>query len=173
MENCTDKLEAFGNYSSSELSGLHCECDSLQGVILENSNMEDSRFVECDFRGANMINTKLSSGDFKFANFKGANLSHSTALSADFRNADFTKAVLIDADLKGADLRNANFTGSDLTGADLHDALLDGAIFDNAIVFKTILDKDYPQSFKDLQILELQRKVEELEAKLSTPEGDT
>lgn len=117
-----------------------------KGVKLNNTV-----FIEADFRKATLFKANFKNSFLLRANFKKAklirraDLSEAVLTQADFREARMTnvrcrKTDLCGADLKNADLREADFREADLIEADLRGADFGGADLSGADLSKVKFD---------------------------------
>ena len=99
-------LEFLNGYDQS-LQGVVLPDTNLSGIdlrdaTLSRSNFSRTVFSDATFTGAKLTDAKLYYAKLEDAKFRGANLSN-----ARLRYADFKGAKLVDADLTGADLECA------------------------------------------------------------------
>ena len=91
------------------LVGVDVSDAFLQGVVLNDEDLDRSNFSSADVRGGSFRDTRLEFANLASANIRGGN----------FQKADLRNATMQDADLQGADLGNADLEGADLSRADL------------------------------------------------------
>src|SRR6266403_3884340 len=91
------------------LVGVDVSDAFLQGVVLNDEDLDRSNFSSADVRRGSFRDTRLEFANLASANIRGGN----------FQKADLRNATMQDADLQGADLGNANLEGADLSRADL------------------------------------------------------
>ncbi len=101
----------------------------LEQSNLNNANLSHSKLIEC-----NLKNARLNQTNLEFANLNQAKLYSAYASGANFKDAflikaNFEKAFLIKADFSNAHMMETNLNGS----------YLNGAIFDNANLYKADL----------------------------------
>lgn len=87
---------------------------------LEDAHLEKGRFLDGDFRGANLTMADAEHANLAAADFRDATLSCTDLSGANLSGADFTNAHISGAIFEGADLRNAKglvFDGNDIRGA--------------------------------------------------------
>lgn len=87
---------------------------------LERGSFAGVESRRINFEGANLKNAILTQGKFIEGNFRGADLSGALADRVNFRGADLTNALLMEITAT-----NTNFENVAITGADFTDALLD------------------------------------------------
>ena len=102
-----------------KLSGLH-----LEGVLLNDANLEEVFLIKTHLEGAYLNRSNLKFAHLQAAELKGANLE-----KVDLSGADLTVAHLEEANLKKVILKNAV-----LDGAHLEKANLEGANFEKAVL---------------------------------------
>src|SRR3984957_14158065 len=96
------------------LVGVDVSGAFLQGVGLNDEDLDRSNFSSADVRG----------GSFKATRLEFANLASANIRDGNFKKADLRNASLQDADLQGADFGDADLEGADLSRADLRNTNL-------------------------------------------------
>ena len=117
---------------------------SLEGLDIQNTNLEYANLRRADLEGANLKGTYLLGANLGRANLKGANLEGADLEGAILGGANLEGAYLFgtylgDADLGGANLEGAYLIGANLEGAYLFEANLGRADLEGAIFCKTTM----------------------------------
>ncbi len=94
----------------------------MRGVILQGSNLSQSRLDRADFRAGRLL--KAATGG------KGSIVNRNGAAPG----VDFSYCSLNGATFEGADLSEADFTGAVIIGTKFRGAHLDGAVFNGALL---------------------------------------
>ena len=120
------------------LTAINLTGSTLQQVILDESNLIEIDWSNCNLDRASLRKAYLGLSDFQNCHLQGANLQ-----GANLEEANLENANLVNADLRNANLRQVNLKGANLQGAKLTNACLTGAIYDR----ETIFDRDFiPQT---------------------------
>ncbi len=132
-QNCTnDPADCHGDVDIDPSTGIVFNQDTSRSVDLSLCALKGfpgANFAKKDLQGVNLENLNLQGADFRRANLAGANLAGANLQSARFDRANLTGAVLSQANLEAAslaraDLEKADLSGSNLTGATLTKAAM-------------------------------------------------
>lgn len=113
------------SYPAPGVNWNHCQ---MEGVQLPGKQLQGAHFNNANLTAANMSGVNLAKADLAYANLSLSIL----------RDANLQGATMKGTNLRSADLRNAKFIAVDLSYADLRNAKVDGAVFTDAILYKTI-----------------------------------
>ncbi|MEM9691376.1 MAG: pentapeptide repeat-containing protein, partial [Myxococcota bacterium] len=137
------------DFSDAKAHDLRAERCAFDGIVLSRTHGPRSSWVDCTLTHAKAELSRFAGGAFLRTDWSGAQLrgsdlrrgllSHAVLAGADLRQATLCRARLDHADLRGADLTEAS-----IVCADLHFSQRQGACFDGAHLYRTILDERAP-----------------------------
>ncbi|WP_255104008.1 MULTISPECIES: pentapeptide repeat-containing protein [unclassified Synechococcus] len=107
------RIRAIEDLSS---DGIWQDDFDLHGTNLAGLRIPFSRWRGCNFADTLLCKANLQGADLKGANFTEADLTEANLAGSDLTQANFTRAILTDADLSGANLIGAVFQDADLRG---------------------------------------------------------
>lgn len=124
------------------LASNHLESIDFLGADLRGKDFSNTRFHNCELRGARLDWANLAGASLNHARLLSASLTNVHARGAAFKGANLRNGRLTFANLMGADMTGANLLQADLTGAnlcgarclwgDITKARFTGALYDEA-----------------------------------------
>ena len=117
------------------LTAINLTGSNLQQIILDESNLIEIDWSNCNLDRASLKKAYLGLSIFQNCYLQGANLQ-----SANLEEANLENANLVNADLRNANLRQVNLKGANLQGAKLANACLTGAVYDRETIFDLNFD---------------------------------
>jgi len=120
----------------SSLKGVLLENLNLHRAQLENFDLSDTSFKNCNLRGAFLFKAKMIGCTFESTNLIVADLRE-----VDLSNTNFVKCLVISTLFENANLLNTNLEGSDIEGANFKNANLRGANLNCIGIEKAIFEK--------------------------------
>lgn len=125
---------------STKMSHVNLSGASIQDSVFNNSDMSNSFLSYSQLCYSDLQDSKFISCDFRFANLQGADLRNCDLSNADFSKADLTDANLENAILSGANFTNATLSGTILRSCDLTDCIFNQTIIDSVDFSYSIID---------------------------------
>lgn len=93
-----------------DLASVRVAQRSLQGALLEHSNLAYAQFTDVDFSEAVLAHADLSNTRFVRCTFKDANLGRCRLKDAYFDDCDFTNSILSNAAIEDSEFSNCLFS---------------------------------------------------------------
>ncbi len=119
----------------------------LSGANLSSCDLVGVKFVNADFRGANLSRTTFGDGTvFDGGSFVGADFSFATIDGAVFNSVDLTDAVFTDAEIKRTGLNSVNMTRAVFRGATITDTGISATMPNADLSFSTITNVGFSGS---------------------------
>lgn len=130
---------------NAQATSIDLSSDFLYDIVITNSALNNSRFLNCYLEKSNFSGSNLTSAVFKEANLKSALVKDCLLNFADFTYAnctktDFSSSTIENANFSNANLRDANFDNSIIRGTNFSNSDLAGASFKNCIFLNVNLE---------------------------------
>jgi len=103
---------------------IHLDVSFLQGIVLDDAQLEHASFMSADLAGSLFRNTDLDSAHFNWANLQFVNFENSSMRGINLQGADASYS-----NLNNAHLENADLTDTDLRKARFQKFFVNGAKF--------------------------------------------
>jgi uncharacterized protein YjbI with pentapeptide repeats len=110
--------------SNTDIRGAELHGAKLQGVNLNEANLQGTELYVAQLQGAFLNRTQLQRARLNYANLQGAYLSRANLQSADLTEVNLREAKLTGANLQGAILQKADCHEADFYEAELQRAYL-------------------------------------------------
>ena len=150
-EDFTARLIANSSFTRAKL-----DHGNFTKAYMDNSALDSASLREGIFNQTILTNSSARGADFTSAKFNDADMTGTMAQGAIFNDANLNITLLSSSQFSGASFRavnlsgsygdksiffSADFTGANISGSDFTKAILDKAIFKDAILFETHMER--------------------------------
>ncbi len=149
--------QGIKDFSESDLRKAKMISVSLEGVVLDGSNLSRIDLSQANLSHSSLIKTNLNLANLTKAiltevNFTNSFLAQANLREAYLEKANFSSAILHGVDFQSSHLAQANFAGADLTQARLPLDYTDEVYYDKY----TIFDHDFNPELRGWKQVEVQ-----------------